>query len=214
MTPTINTLSVRGTTPNSPSSVVVSASLPAVWQPTTQQQLYRAIQHGMSFPGTIQDLRGLLGESPAALGIVATLCDHQVSLCDDDAMLADAGVHLARALPGDFASADFIVCRAAAPAPPATTDNTDNTPKLGTIYQPHTGATLILIGERVGLGDLSLTLRGPGIPESQVLSLQGFHESWFERRNTWVANYPLGVDVLLCDRHNIAALPRTTTAQW
>ena len=54
----------------------------------------------------------------------------------------------------------------------------------------------------------------PGVPEGKSLLVSGLSEAFLEARIEAVRNYPCGIDLLLVDdRGQIAALPRTTLVQ-
>jgi alpha-D-ribose 1-methylphosphonate 5-triphosphate synthase subunit PhnH len=87
--------------------------------------------------------------------------------------------------------------------------------RLGTEAAPEDGATAFicvsdLIGEPMSGGTV-LELQGPGIRETAIITVWGLpgvaQEAIVETRRA----YPLGVDVILVDRHGrCAGLPRTT----
>ena len=178
--------------------------LPAIYDAPTQQRLYRALLDAHSFPGRIVDLTDELNGEPAYLGVIATLADHSSSLCDAEGMLGSEELLRIEASIRPMEHADYALFKADL-APPS-----NFTPRLGDVYQPHMGATLILLVDDLGRGKGRYELTGPGIKESERLALDGLHKRWFERRQDWVAEYPMGVDIILCDRSRIAALPRTT----
>lgn len=178
--------------------------LPTIYDASTQQRVYRALLDVHSFPGKIVDLSDCLEGEPAYLGVIATLADHSSSLCDAEGLLARDEVLRIEAAIKPMDQADYALFKADL-APP-----TDYTPRLGDVYQPHLGATLILFVDALGRGHDVYELTGPGIEDTKQLALTGLDQKWFERRQAWVADYPMGVDIVLCDRSRIAALPRTT----
>lgn len=48
---------------------------------------------------------------------------------------------------------------------------------------------------------------------NRLVCVSGFDSEWFLRRQEWVENFPLGVDMILVDPTCIMALPRTTKLQ-
>ena len=85
----------------------------------------------------------------------------------------------------------------------------DFCPQLGTLESPERGATVVLTVTALGEGQ-RLRLSGAGIDGHSALAVSGWHPDWINARADWVAAFPLGVDVILCDGARFAALPRTT----
>jgi len=82
--------------------------------------------------------------------------------------------------------------------------------KLGTVPSPENSAAIVLLVDKLGEGEHEFKLSGPGIKDSEVLSIKGLHLDWLSNRKNWNRSFPLGVDFILLDDKNIAALPRTT----
>ena len=57
---------------------------------------------------------------------------------------------------------------------------------------------------------LRLSLRGPGIETAQRLSVGGLSADFWRARIAAQADFPRGVDLLLCCGERIAAVPRST----
>lgn len=179
--------------------------LPITFKPVTQQKVYRALLDAHSFPGRVIDLNDCLEDQPALLAVLSTLVDHTTTLFDAEGLVSSKDLLRLEAKRQCAEHADYVLYKADLPPPP------DFVPRLGDVYQPHLGATLILLVDSlVSAGDI-YDLAGPGIELTQRLTLRGLHKKWFERRQAWVADYPMGVDLVLCDRTHIAAIPRTTS---
>lgn len=178
-------------------------SVEPIWQPLNQQKGFRGLLDAMSYPGRVVDLAEPLAGSRAELGVLACLVDEAVAFADPTNRLTDRerGMLGAPCIP--FEKADFVVHNGALP-PPA-----DFEPRLGDLYRPDRGATLILCGERLGEGPLVLRLEGPGVETFTELRLTGFDRAWIDRRAQWVSNFPIGVDLFLCDAQRVVGLPRT-----
>ena len=174
-----------------------------VWRPDCQQRMYRRLLDAMSYPGRIFDLANDLGDSPAELGILACVVDDIVAFADPDARLDARRRNMLHAPYVAPELADYIL-HDARQEPPS-----GYAPRLGDLYRPDASATLILSGAAIGHGPLTLHLEGPGIESHTTLQLDGFHPHWFAAREHWVANFPQGVDIFLCDQTTVAALPRT-----
>jgi alpha-D-ribose 1-methylphosphonate 5-triphosphate synthase subunit PhnH len=179
-----------------------------IWRPELQQRRFRAVLEAMSYPGRVLDLSDTLAGGEAELGVLACLVDEAVTYADPDTRLDARQRSLLGSVCLPAEEADYVLHSAA--VPPLA----DYRPRLGDLYRPDASATLILSGTAVGSGSLTLRLQGPGIESETKLHLDGFAADWFERRAQWVANFPRGVDLLLCDATRVAALPRTTHVAW
>lgn len=168
-----------------------------------QQRRFRALLHAMSYPGEVLDLAPHLAGERSALGILACLVDETTTLADPDRLLSTSERGLLKATCVPTESADFVLVNAREMPRP------DFRPKLGDLYRPDTSTTMVLAGQSVGTGPIEMRLTGPGVKTETRLLLEGFDPSWFAARNRWVANFPLGVDLLLCDSAHVAAIPRT-----
>lgn len=176
-----------------------------VFDPAVQQRLYRAVLDATGYAGRVRRLEGLDGD-PGWLGVLATLADESTPVCDRDGLLASDDARMIGAPPSPAGSAAFIVARGDRPA-------ADIEPSVGTLGRPEFGATILLAVGSVGhpASGLSLTMRGPGIDGSIDLVADGLDPSWIERRAWWCREFPMGVDLYLCDGSGrIAAIPRTS----
>lgn len=182
-------------------------TLPAIWREETQQSLWRSILNATGFPGRAQDLTLDLDGSPAWLGVLATLADHTQGVCDLHQLLAEEDWNLLGAQRADFDQASFTLADSA--VPPVA----DQRPTLGTVYRPELGATLVLRVGAIGTGSMRLMLKGPGINDSIAVALDGIDPGWIIERAKWCADFPLGIDMLLCDATQVFSLPRTTTIE-
>lgn len=176
--------------------------LEAIWQPATQQRLFRELLEAFARPAVAHDLSGWLAGATPLRAVLATLVDGATTLADPDGLVAAGDWPLLQACAEAPALARFVV--ASGRCAPAFE------PCLGTLESPERGATLVLQVERLGRGNQVLHLTGPGIKGARHLSLAGLHEAWLARREQWTATFPLGVDIIFCDTQAVAALPRTT----
>jgi alpha-D-ribose 1-methylphosphonate 5-triphosphate synthase subunit PhnH len=176
------------------------------------QAVFRGVMDALARPGAIQSL-GALAAPPARLtaelaAVALTLCDH------------DSPVWLAPALANSPAVTDWLRFQTGAPivehpaeAMFALVSDAAELPALadfalGTDEYPDRSTTIVLAVATLADGP-RLTLRGPGIKESETLSPSplpaGFVAQW--ARNG--ALFPRGVDVILAAPGQLAALPRT-----
>lgn len=174
-----------------------------VWQPRMQQQLFRGLLEAFSYPGRIAACADR--SAPAWLSVLAALVDGETTLADPQQMLDQTWwpkLEARRAAPEQAAFILLDGCLAP-----------ELKPRLGTLEAPEAGAMLLLrvdsLHDEMG-GELNLRLSGPGIRQQAVLGVSGLHPAWIAARNAWVANFPLGVEMVLCDETCFVALPRTT----
>jgi|GEM_PF-295406 len=181
-------------------------TLDTIWSAQSQQRVYRKILEAFSFPGRAACLVQDSSSENAALHVLAVFCDEAVTLADLSRLIDGGDWVRLGAKRAEASKADLVLaCGDILPK------DKDWSPRLGDVYQPHLGATVILFGRSVTNGPVKLTLAGPGIREEICLSVDGFDPVWFEARNQWVSQYPMGVDCILCDDKHVIALPRTTT---
>ncbi len=171
-----------------------------VWCESTQQTCYRVLLQATARPASVHALAA--GDAPAWLLVAATLLDGAVTLADPDHLVAADQWPFLAAHPVAAETASYILadgCRAPA-----------YQPQLGTLEQPHLGATVLVVVAALGAGPLTLSCQGPGIPRQHELRVHGLDPAWIGLRNHWTRRFPTGVDLLLVDDHQVAALPRTT----
>jgi alpha-D-ribose 1-methylphosphonate 5-triphosphate synthase subunit PhnH len=179
--------------------------LQPIWQAETQQQNYRVLLQAMSRPGSRQALHGVTESSDAAVAVLATLLDGSVSLSDPHGLLSEAENSLLQAGQVDPGEADYLLC-CGQQAPTFE-------PKLGTLPSPEYSATLVIKVSSLSNGELRLNLSGPGIHEQRACAITGLDADWLVRRQSWVCGFPLGVDLILVDKDQVMALPRTTQVE-
>jgi len=174
-----------------------------IWQPLMQQQLFRGLLDAFSYPGRITT--GADHGMPAWLAVLTALVDGETTLADPQQLLDEAWWPKLEARRASPEQAAFILL------------DGHNAPELqpnpGTLEAPEAGATLLIrVGSLHGdaTGDVNLLLSGPGIRQQVALGVSGLHPAWIVARNAWVANFPLGVEMVLCDETRFVALPRTT----
>lgn len=176
---------------------------PAIWQAVMQQQVFRSLLDSFSYPGRITPCADQ--ETSACLAILIALVDGETTLADPQKLLSSALWARLETRPCIPEKAAFILLDGAQSA--------DLKPCIGTLETPETGATILL---RVAAlhpdltGKLRLQLSGPGIETTTSISVDGLHPAWITARKEWVSEFPLGIDLLLCDEHHFVAIPRTT----
>ena len=183
------------------SEIAMNAS--EIWSPLMQQQIFRGLLDAYSYPGRVTTCADQ--SVPAWLAILTALVDGETTLADPQQLLSDTWWPKleARRTPPEQA-AYILLDGSLAP---------ELLPNLGTLEAPEAGATLLIRVESLHsdtAGDVNLYLSGAGIRQQVVISVSGFHPAWILARNDWVANFPLGVEMVLCDAHSFVALPRST----
>lgn len=180
-----------------------------------QQSTYRGILRALSYPGTIVSTvtegisaeGGGEGEFECLHHVVATLLDSTVSCADPSGLVPDALRDFLGYRSIGTSQADFVL------ASGKMGWSRSETPRLGDLFRPHLGATMILLCDRLGEGPLRLRVSGPGVKGSQTLKVDGLSVSWIECRHDWVAKFPMGVDLLLCDQNQVVGIPRTSIVE-
>lgn len=174
----------------------------AIWRANTQQCIFRELLEAFSRPGDIRDIGAWIEDATAPLAVLATLMDGETTLADPHTQITDTQWPLLQAKPDTCKNARYIIADGHC-CP-------DFQASLGSLESPEFGATLLILVDRVGQGEVDLELTGPGIDGKKNLNLAGLHSAWLTCRADWVGAFPMGVDLLLVDAQRVVALPRTT----
>lgn len=171
---------------------------PKCFLPEVQQAIFRRLLEATAYPGESQDLSDFVEDTKTAVAVLATLIDDEVSYADPNDLITgyEHGFITGRAV--DAKDADYIVADVSQPRAFEA--------KIGTIYRPETAATVILQADGAGL---KVRLEGPGIKEPRTIGLAEELRPWLEWRNSLIL-YPQGIDLLVCNKAEVIALPRTT----
>ena len=176
-----------------------------IFQPESQQQLFRLLLEATSRPGRIQKLPEAFHQSRASVAVLATLLDAEVKLADPYAMLPQRLWPLLQAVSATPERADYLICKGITIP--------DFTPRLGTLSCPDESATIILDVESLSGEESHLRLAGPGVDGEITVGIDGLHPDWLAARQDWVASFPLGVDMVIADGDRLLGLPRTTRVE-
>jgi alpha-D-ribose 1-methylphosphonate 5-triphosphate synthase subunit PhnH len=183
----------------------------------TSQRFYRLLLDAMARPGKIMTLPRLEIDPPKGLswpivGLAFTLLDQETTfatLPNDESwnryLCLNTGSRQAA-----VSGAEFIIL-----------DGRVELPELlavsrGDLLFPDRGATLMVMVPAVGDAgaDTRLTLQGPGIPGKRDLWLSGLRLSNLERVRTLNREFPLGVDLMICDNSGaLVCIPRSSIVQ-
>lgn len=178
------------------------------------QQTFRAALQAMAAPGR---LFALAPSCAVPQGLGAALTALLLTLADTDTpvwlppgasaeALAFLRFHCASPLVPDADAARFVAVPAGAAAP-ALTELDAGQPEF-----PDRSATLILEVAQLGQG-APVTLRGPGIRDTQPLRVAGLPDGFWREWRRNHARFPLGVDVFLTCGTQFCALPRTAIVE-
>jgi alpha-D-ribose 1-methylphosphonate 5-triphosphate synthase subunit PhnH len=187
----------------------MSLELPGFADPVHDAQAcFRAVLDAMARPGTVHALaaapRPPAPLAPATAAVILTLCDAETPLWLDREPL-EAWEWIAFHTGATTASAEACAIGVATGLPPAL-----GRLRAGTDDAPQDSATLVLQLCSLTQGT-NFTLRGPGIPGTRVLRLDGLPRD-FDLAAEWRANhalFPRGVDLILTAGDHVAALPRS-----
>jgi alpha-D-ribose 1-methylphosphonate 5-triphosphate synthase subunit PhnH len=170
------------------------------------QATFRAVLNAMSHPGQIYEAgAALVPPAPldsATAAVALALIDHETTLCLDAAMQASAPwiiFHTGSPIVADHGAADFVLA-STCPALSELQNGNDEAPEAS--------ATLILQIAALGSGAAYL-LTGPGLAEPSIFRATGLPDDFIDawRRNH--AQFPRGIDVIVCAGDHLAALPRS-----
>ncbi|MEO7243329.1 MAG: phosphonate C-P lyase system protein PhnH [Variovorax sp.] len=185
------------------------------------QLSFRCLLEAMARPGRVQSLpaTALAGVEAPAIGVgmcavLLTLLDADTRLYVDEALphrelLPYLRFHTGVRLTDDLHDADFVCCSADQARPPLL-----NALRHGSDEAPHHGATLLIavseLGNPLPSTPGGLQLRGPGIRDCQYMSVGGIGAEFWRTRSALEAQFPRGVDLVMCCGDHIAAIPRST----
>ncbi len=180
-----------------------------------EQRTFRAVLSAVSMPGTVEQLTMLRDDDGRWAGVIAiahSLLDHEVTF------------HVLTAGASADGPEETILRRTGsrtAPLAQAGYVFTDATRALaaveqaveGPLEEPERSATVIVLCDSVGAGDLALALSGPGVDGEKVLRLGGVDAAVMKARAERNWPFPVGIDLLFVDPlGRVAGVPRSTTA--
>lgn len=181
------------------------------------QEVFRTILYCMSRPGTIKNIEEIgrpIGQHE--------YCQHSIFVTAITLLDAEVHFHIvgenADAI-GELLSsftfskaaeiheADYIFIMKDAQQP--LINDVFQKAKKGTLTNPEQSATILIETDKLSNGS-HLTLVGPGIEHTENVEIDA-SEHWVAERVEANKEYPLGVDMILIDKHsNMMSLPRTT----
>lgn len=188
------------------------------------QSIFRILLNAMSRPGKIYEIHpvvckcnsfplGRFGSESALLApLLTTLLDREVSFYVTgnnepfDAIAEFTGAHISV-----VRDADFVL------VPYGEESKVILEAKRGTLRYPDESATIIFCVERL-CGEIEdcpwVRLKGPGIADTQRLSITGIDPEAFAHLMVINSAFPLGVDSFFIDKEGrLAAVPRSTAIE-
>lgn len=174
-----------------------------------EQRAFRSMLSAMAMPGTVEQVTLAPVDGPwgAAVAIAQSLLDHEVTFHvaaqagPEETILRRTGSRTASLDRAGYVFADASHALTAV-----------QSSREGLLEEPEHSATVVLLVDAVGGGELSLALAGPGVDGSRTLSVSGLDAAVVHARNARCAPFPSGIDVLLVDpQGRLAALPRSTS---
>ncbi len=176
------------------------------------QKHYRELVDLFSRPGEVRmsafDTPNFSNFSDAVLATVLTLFDNEISFHTDAQRDCDEFQTLTGgSCAGEAKEADYVVIKEE-----ALTETVFQNIKTGTLGSPEKSATLIIEVASIGEGH-KYALRGPGIKAVNEIEMT-LDPAWMELRRGLCSEFPLGIDMILIDRHNqMTVIPRTTKVE-
>ena len=181
------------------------------------QEFFRTILHCMSRPGTIKNIDGIGNQLQqlencryATFLSAMTILDAEVSfhvIGENAAEIEGLFAAYTLSRPTELHKADYLFILQDAEA--QLISEAFLQAKKGTLRDPQQSATIIMETEKLS-NDPDLMLQGPGIETAENAQIAA-SELWMIDRAAANQEYPLGVDMILLDRHrNLMCLPRTT----
>lgn len=171
---------------------------------------FRTLLKAMSRPGTVERLpRPGAGDGPDSLllSLARCLMDHEVTHCVP-AAYADLGTLLARDLgsrPVREELADFLIF------PDGESNGSLALAKRGSLEYPDQGATVLYLVEELREIGGTVSLNGPGIPDTARPLIRGVASEELALLREVNAEFPLGVDAIFLDNGGcLMCIPRST----
>ncbi len=176
---------------------------------------FRLLLDAMSRPGKIMPPPELKIQTPdtfpsASAMVAFALLNAETSFCclsDHDSWNESYIKENTSAKSVDIACADFVFLNGDQPAGGIAV-------KTGSLIYPEEGATLVIAVEEISiwplLNSVGLRLKGPGIKSENTLFVKGLSRNLLVEIIDKNAEFPLGVDAILCDSFgHVASLPRS-----
>jgi alpha-D-ribose 1-methylphosphonate 5-triphosphate synthase subunit PhnH len=180
------------------------------------QATFRAVLDAMASPGTIRKITVHL-DPPHSLDVATTatcltLLDYETRLWipasdESPALKSFFRFHCGCQIVESPQDAEFVLIPDARGIPGLSAFND------GSVEEPHRSATLVVRVPSLSQGP-AVSLKGPGIAETQWIAPQGLPSRFWEEWQVNHAKFPRGVDLILTSGNTVAALPRTIAVEF
>lgn len=183
------------------------------------QRVFRRVLDALARPGrpvmideTTRGLNGLSARTPRALAAtLLALADHDTPVWYDAACAPELAALLRFHTGAPLAAKTKLATFAAVldtTHMPALTEFDWGSPEY-----PDRSATLFIAPAALE-GGPRIILTGPGIQHNASIAPLGLGPDFWAARHAMQAEFPRGLDVVLCDARRVIGLPRTTRAEW
>ena len=186
-------------------------TVPTMSVPAQEEQAtFRALLDAMARPGTVQSLpprRVEDGEWGGALLVLQALLDHEVTfhVLSEQSLPHEQLLRRTGARSAALEQADFVLARGGGAV--AAIEEA----REGGFEEPERSATVIVLADSLDGDGVALTLSGPGIESTALLTVENVPVAAFEALRSRTVTFPQGVDVILVDTTgHVAAVPRST----
>lgn len=182
----------------------------------TMQEAFRKLLHAYSYPGEIVSFYEQGEQLPITANCMKATqvlmymlldADTNFHMVTQDQELIQQFSQLTYCLPVTLEEANFVFLMEDERA--QLNDALEHC-SIGTLEDPHMGATLIIECESI-TNETEMILKGPGIQHTNNLHIAGLREGWQDIREACNREYPMGIDMICIDASgNCVVLPRTT----
>ena len=186
-------------------------TVPTMSVPAQEEQAtFRALLDAMARPGTVHSLpprRVEDGEWGGALLVLQALLDHEVTfhVLSEQSLPHEQLLRRTGARSAALEQADFVLARGGGAV--AAIEEA----REGGFEEPERSATVIVLADSLDGDGVALTLSGPGIESTALLTVENVPVAAFEALRSRTVTFPQGVDVILVDTTgHVAAVPRST----
>jgi alpha-D-ribose 1-methylphosphonate 5-triphosphate synthase subunit PhnH len=175
------------------------------------QWVFRRVLEAMAHPGRVVRVDPVLDPpaplGPASAAVCLTLLDFETPLWLDPATRsADAiewlAFHCGAPIVAEPAAARFALIADPSAMPPLDAF------EAGTDAMPDRSATLVIQVESLTAGR-GVRLTGPGIRDVAALEIRGVQDDFWTAVRANAGRFPRGVDIVVVEGPQLAALPRT-----
>ncbi len=173
--------------------------------------VFRILVKSISEPGRLCtfDSCGIESDLPLIYQLCNTLLDNEVSFSVIGKIVEESFINsitvLCGALYTDVDNAQYVVVYG------GNSYGYLQNVSRGCLEYPDTVATVIYCVDDLGQEKkIKLRLTGPGIERERIIGLGGVPLSEIEMINAMNSDFPLGIDVIFCDKSSVLSIPRST----